>query len=77
MRERLQTDIDGEPTGYTFFFQIANNGGRQACRIKLEASNLQEARTRFRQHWPIIEFMVRNGIKSKAVDESVVTVVMP
>jgi hypothetical protein len=33
--EQMPVDIDGDSTGYTFFFQIAHNGGRQACGVKV------------------------------------------
>jgi hypothetical protein len=41
---------DGEPvnedwktTGYIFHFQISNGGGRQACSVEVQASNIHDA----------------------------------
>jgi hypothetical protein len=55
---------------------MANDGGRRACCVKVDASNIQEASALFRQNWPIIEAMARDGINSKGVDDGVVTLVM-
>jgi hypothetical protein len=74
-----QTLMSGgrEPVGYTFFFQIANNGGRRACRVKLDASNIQEASALFRQNWSVIESMARDGIDSEDVGDGVIILIMP
>ena len=74
--EQMPVDIDGDSTGYTFFFQMAHNGGRQAFGVEVKASNSQEATTIFRQNWPAIELMARNSIKTRAVDERVLKLVM-
>jgi hypothetical protein len=76
MRKERTLGGDGELVGYTFFFQMANDGGRRACCVKVDASNIQEASALFRQNWPIIEAMARDGINSKGVDDGVVTLVM-
>jgi hypothetical protein len=68
---------DGESVGYTFFFQIANDGGRRACCVKVDAPNIHEASALFRQNWSVIESMARNGINSRAIDDGVITLVMP
>ena len=68
---------DGESVGYTFFFQIANDGGRRACCVKVDASNIHEASALFRQNWPVIESMARNGINSRGIGDGVITLVMP
>jgi hypothetical protein len=67
----------GETVGYTFFFQIANEGGRRACCVKVDALNIHEASALFRQKWSVIESMARDGINSKGIDDGVVTLVMP
>ena len=64
-------------SGYTFFFQIANDGGRRACCVKVGATNMHEASAIFRQRWSVIERMARDGIKAGAVDEGVITIAMP
>ena len=49
-------------TGYTFYFQITNNGGRRACSVRIAAPNLGDATTFFRQNWPVIESLARDGL---------------
>ena len=75
-QERTPIDGDGEMVGYTFFFQIANEGGRRACCVKVDALNIHEAAALFRQKWPVIESMARDGINS-GIDDGVITLVMP
>ena len=75
--ERTPINGDGESVGYTFFFQIANEGGRRACCVKVDALNIHEASALFRQKWSVIESMARDGINSKGIDDGVVTLVMP
>jgi hypothetical protein len=70
-------DGDGQSTGYTFFFQIANDGERRACCVKVDAPNIHEASALFREKWSVIESMARDGIKSGIVDDGVITFVMP
>ena len=53
---------DGEPAGYSFFFQIANDGERRACCVKVDAPSMQEASALFREKWPVIESMARDGV---------------
>jgi hypothetical protein len=52
-REREPTDNDAETMAYTFHFQITNKGGRQACSVKVQAPNIHDARSFFRQNWPM------------------------
>jgi hypothetical protein len=72
-RQRTLICGDGEAAGYTFFFQIANDGGRQACCVKVDALNMEEASVLFRQNWPIIETMARNRVDKSGVSDSVLT----
>ena len=76
-QERTPINGDGETVGYTFFFQIANDGGRRACCVKADAVNIHEASSLFRQKWSLIESMAREGINSRDVSGGVITVVMP
>jgi hypothetical protein len=76
-QERTPINGDGESIGYTFFFQIANQSGRRACCVKVDALNIHEASALFRQKWPIIESMARDGINSGVIDDGVITLVMP
>jgi hypothetical protein len=68
---------NGEPAGYTFFFQIANDGERRACCVKVDAPDIHEASARFRQNWPVIESMARDGIRTGDVGDGVMTLVIP
>lgn len=76
-QERTLINSDGESVGYTFFFQIANDGGRRACCVKVDALNIHEASALFRQKWSVIESMARDGINSRGFDDGVITLVMP
>jgi hypothetical protein len=76
-QERMPIGGDGESVGYTFFFQIANDGGRRACCVKVDAVNIREAAALFRQNWPVIESMARNGIDGSRIGDGVITLVMP
>jgi hypothetical protein len=76
-QERTPINGDGESVGYAFFFQIANDGGRRACCVKINALNIQEASALFRQRWSVIESMARNGANSRVINDGVITLVMP
>jgi len=66
MRRELRAPKGAETLTYSFHFQISNNGGRQACSVEVQAPNVQDATTFFRQNLPEIESMARyhlvNGI---------------
>jgi hypothetical protein len=63
MRREVHPMRKGDKTtGYTFYFQMTNKGGRQACSVKIAAPNLGEATTFFRQNWPMIESMARDSL---------------
>jgi hypothetical protein len=77
-RERRATSEVAEDTlTYTFHFQITNKGGRQACSVKLQALNIHDATTFFRQNWPMIESMARDGLVSKSGDDRTIKLAMP
>lgn len=73
---RLSIDDNGQPDGYTFFFQIATDGERRACSVRVEAPDIHEASALFREKWPVIESMARDGIKTGAVNDGVITLVL-
>jgi hypothetical protein len=75
--ERTLDNGDKESVRYTFFFQIANGGGRRACCVKVGAANIHEASVLFRQRWSAIESMAREGIKASTADDGLITIVMP
>ena len=68
-RERRAICENAETLTYTFHFQITNKGGRQACSVKAQAPNIHDATTFFRQNWPMIETMARDGLISRSGDE--------
>jgi hypothetical protein len=76
-QERTPINGDGETVGYTFFFQIASEGGRRACCVKVAALNVHEASALFRQKWSVIESMASDGINSRGIGDGVITLVMP
>jgi hypothetical protein len=75
-KERTLMSGDGEAVGYTFFFQIANDGVRRACCVKVDAANAQEASALFRKNWSVIETMARDGIDSGSISDGVMTLVL-
>ncbi|HET7125336.1 MAG TPA: hypothetical protein VFI51_14585 [Bradyrhizobium sp.] len=76
-RERRATSEDAETTTYTFHFQITNNGGRQACSVKVQAPSIHDATTFFRQNWPTIVSMARDGLVSGTGDERIIMLAAP
>ena len=76
-QEQLPIKGDGQSDGYTFFFQIATGGERRACCVKVDAPDVHEASALFRQNWPVIKSMARDGIENGDIDDGVITVVMP
>jgi hypothetical protein len=76
-RERRPTNEGAEAIAYTFHFQITNKGGRQACSVKVQATNIHDATTFFRQNWPMIESMARDGLVSRSGDDRTIKLVMP
>ncbi len=76
-QQRNVTDGDGEPGGYSFFFQIANAGERRACCVRVDAPSMQEASVLFREKWPVIEEMARDEVKTGVADDGVIRLVMP
>jgi hypothetical protein len=74
-RERRPNNEDAETIAYTlaytFHFQITNNGGRQACSVKVQAPNIHDATTFFRQNWPMIESMARDGLAKRSHDNRI------
>jgi hypothetical protein len=73
---RISMDDNGQGAGYTFFFQIADNGERRACCVRVEAPDMQEASALFRENWTVIESMARDGIRTGVVHDGVITLVM-
>ena len=78
MRQQRTPDNGvGETVGYTFFFQIANDGCRRACCVKVDAENIEKASALFRENWSVIEGMARDEIRTSTADDGVITIVMP
>jgi hypothetical protein len=76
-RERQPTHEGAETMAYTFNFQIAIEGRRQACSVNVQAPNILEATTFFRQNWPLIESMARDGQVSRPGEGPEIKLAMP
>jgi hypothetical protein len=76
-RERRPTNDGAETIAFTFHFQIATKRGRQACSVNVQAPNIHDATTFFRQNWPMIESMTRDGLVSKTGDDRKIEMAMP
>jgi len=76
-RERRPTNEGAEAIAYTFHFQITNKGGRQACSVKVQAPNIHDATTIFRQNWSMIESMARDGLVSRSGANRTIKLVIP
>ena len=76
-RERRATWEGAEAISYTFHFQISDKGGRQACSVKVEAPNIHDATKFFRENWPMIESMARDGLVSRSGDDRTIKLAMP
>ena len=76
-RERRATCEDAETITYTFHFQITNKGARQACSVKVQAPNIHDATTFFRQNWPMIESMARDGLVGRSGDDRTIKLAVP
>jgi hypothetical protein len=73
-QERLPTAVETGGSRYTFFFQVANNGERHACCVKVAAASEAEAALLFRAKWGVIETMAREAVMLKAVSDQAVAV---
>ena len=76
-RERRATAEGAQTITYTFHFQISNKGGRQACSVKVQAPNIHDATTLFRQNWPMIESMARDGLVSRTGNDRTIKLAAP
>jgi hypothetical protein len=76
-QERIPVKGGGQSDGYSFFFQIANDGERRACCVKVDAPDIHEASALFRRHWPVIETMARDGIRGGTAEGGVLRLVLP
>jgi hypothetical protein len=76
-RERQPTNESAETIAYTFHFQITDRGGRQACSVKVQAPNINDATTFFRQNWPMIEAMARDCLVSRSGDDRTIELTIP
>jgi hypothetical protein len=76
-RERRPASEDAETIAYTFHFQMTNQGGRQACCVTVQAPNIHDATTFFRQNWPMIESMAREGLANRSGSDRTIKLAMP
>jgi hypothetical protein len=76
-RERQPINDDAETIAYTFHFQISDKGGRQACSVKVQATDFSNATAFFRQNWPMIESMARDSLANRCSDDSTIRLAVP
>ncbi len=76
-RDHQPIENCSDTTGYTFHFQISNRGGRQACSVKVQASTIHDATMFFRQNWPTIELMAREGLAGGSRDDGRIKLIAP
>jgi hypothetical protein len=76
-RDDQPIENDQDITGFTFHFQISNGGVRQACSVKVRAPSMQDATAFFRQNWPTIETMAREGLAGGSDEGGRIRLVMP
>jgi hypothetical protein len=76
-RDDQPIENDQDITGFTFHFQISNGGVRQACSVKVQAPSMQDATAFFRQNWPTIETMAREGLAGGSDEGGRIKLVMP
>jgi hypothetical protein len=76
-RDHRPIETDSDTTGYTFHFQISNRGGRQACSVKVQAPNIQDATMFFRQNWATIELMARDGLAGGSRNSGRIRLIAP
>ena len=76
-RERRPSNEDAQTIAYTFHFQITNNGGRQACSMNVQAPNMHDATTFFRQNWLMIESMARDSLANRFHDNGIIKLAVP
>jgi hypothetical protein len=76
-RDCQPIENDSDTTGYTFHFQISNGGGRRACSVQVQAPNIQDATTFFRQNWATIELMARDGLAGGSSDGNRIQLIAP
>ncbi len=76
-RDHQPIENNSDTTGYTFHFQISNRGGRRACSVKVQALNIQDATTFFRQNWATIELMARDGLAGGSRDGDRIQLIAP
>lgn len=77
MRSEPQPLNDTDTVGYTFHFQITNKGGRQACSVKVQAPSIHDATMFFRQNWPMIETLARDGLVRGPSDDRTIRLAVP
>lgn len=79
MRQTATPLNGGRDTGgYTFSFQIANDGSRRSCRVRIDAASQRDATVVFREKWPAIEAIARGKIQNGTLgDDGVITICEP
>ena len=65
MQAEQVSEGDADRVGFTFSFQIADQGKRR------DASNFHDASAQFRERWPLIESLARDFIRSGTPNDAI------
>jgi hypothetical protein len=76
-REHQRSIEDAGATSFTFHFQMTKEGGRQACSVKVQAASIRDANKVFREKWPMIESMARDGLANRSADNGMIKLQVP
>jgi len=71
MQAEQVSEGDADRVGFTFSFQIADQGKRRACSVRVDASNFLDASAQFRERWPLIESLARDFIRSGTPNDAI------
>ena len=71
MQAEQVSEGDADRVGFTFSFQIADQGKRRACSVRVDASNFHDASAQFRERWPLIESLARDFIRSGTPNDAI------
>lgn len=70
-------NVNSETRGYTFHFQIANDGSRKACSVRVRAPSHQRAAELFRHNWLTIEAKARSSLTNGPEGSGTVEIDLP
>ncbi|MBI5260399.1 MAG: hypothetical protein HY852_01105 [Bradyrhizobium sp.] len=75
--EQQPLSCDQATADFKFNFQMTNMGGRHACTVSIKAPSRNEAVSFFRENWPTIEKLAREGLATTAGRQITVRLGLP